>query len=123
MDWMGQKKDTPLPARVCSCPMENMLLAGFPVCPKANPRAHSTLLPSPALWNLSVPSAMRSWGRENKPDVVFVCCLFFFFLLDIFFIYISNVIPFPILKIPCPSSPLPKSPTPITVLAFLYSGA
>jgi hypothetical protein len=50
------------------------------------------------------------------------------FLLDIFFIYISNVIPFPSFhsKNPLSSLPSPCSPThllPFLVLAFPYIGA
>jgi hypothetical protein len=54
--------------------------------------------------------------------------LFFDFLLDIFFYYISNVIPFPgfLSKNPYPNSPPPAhQPTHsrFLVLAFPYTGA
>jgi hypothetical protein len=43
----------------------------------------------------------------------YCCCFYFLFLLDIFFIYISNVIPFPSFpsKIPLCPAPSPCSPT------------
>jgi hypothetical protein len=50
------------------------------------------------------------------------------FLLDIFFIYISNVIPFPSFLSENPLSPIhspcsPTHPLPLLVLVFLYTGA
>ena len=50
------------------------------------------------------------------------------FLLDIFFIYISNVIPFPRFPSKNPLSPppspcFPTHPLPFLILAFPYTGA
>jgi hypothetical protein len=58
-------------------------------------------------------------------DTVF---LNLFLFLDIFFIYISNVIPFPNFPSENPLSPphspcLPTHPLPFLVLAFPYTGA
>jgi hypothetical protein len=67
-------------------------------------------------------------SRRKKPALWDIDSLFFFFLLDIFFIYISNVIPFlvSLLKTPIPSPhPPAHQPTHFCFLAltFSYTGA
>jgi hypothetical protein len=65
-----------------------------------------------------------SYGSHAFSLVLFL----FFFSLDIFFIYISNVIPFPSFPFENPLSPppfpySPSHPFPFPVLAFSYPGA
>ena len=57
----------------------------------------------------------------------FLFSIYFYFLLDIFFIYISNIIPFPSFLSENPLSPRsspcsPSYPLPLLVLAFPYTG-
>jgi hypothetical protein len=71
----------------------------------------------------------QQWGERT---LFFIIILFFFFfsflfLIDIFFIYISNVVPFPSFPSentlsPSPSPCLPTHPLPFLVLAFPYTG-
>jgi hypothetical protein len=51
---------------------------------------------------------------------IFTCMLIFSFLLDIFFIYISNVIPFPSFPSKIPLSPSPVSPCSSTHSLLLH---
>jgi hypothetical protein len=77
---------------------------------------------------LSRINQIRNENISMNTNMVFENENFLYFLLDIFFIYISNVIPFssfpsenPLFPLPSPCSP--TYPLPFPVLAFPYTGA